>query len=88
MVCFVDSELRAFGSIEAEKKVKNRLDFAALEFDAEVQAKHSRVLHQAGAVGPDHVLKERLREGPNEADDFVEIVYPPYPPSAVKDPGS
>ena len=39
----VESELRAFGSIEAEKKLKNRLDFAVLEFDAEVQAKHSRV---------------------------------------------
>jgi hypothetical protein len=48
LVCFVDSELRAFGSIEAEKKLKNRLDFAALELDAEVQAKRSRVLHQAG----------------------------------------
>ena len=60
MVCFVDSEFRAFGSIEAEKKLKNRLDFAALELDAEVQAKHSRVLHQAGTVGPDHVLRQRL----------------------------
>ena len=68
MVCFVDSELRPFGSIEAEKKLKNCLDLVVLELDAEVQAKHSRVLHQAGAVGSDHVLRQRLHVGP-----FVEL---------------
>ena len=34
--CFVDSELRAFGSIEAEKKLKNRLDLPFHHFSREL----------------------------------------------------
>jgi hypothetical protein len=37
-----------------------------------MQTEHSRVLHEAGTVGPDQILKERLNESP--AVDFDSVV--------------
>jgi hypothetical protein len=43
-----------------------------LELDTKVQTEHSRVLHEAGTVRPDQILKEWLNESP--AIDFDSVV--------------